>query len=551
MHTPLLTFVLVIFASLGKCGLDQATPLAQGSEASTCQSDAQCSSSVAPSFCHPQLKRCAAKTVSLYSYSLEVILSGGARNGATQFGPFSTISETAGVFVQGESDKNINQQLSLLLPKRVATKGTVRHGETPIDARLTFKRMDGIAGASSQEIFTSTIPYNGEARSHDFEIALEPSTPYEVTIIPQNSFESQLPPQTFLWNASGSHPVDDTITVQYNTLELTELKGRVENWVGEPIVGSPVYAVDVSGERVISTIGTTQSQGQYTLYIPSTFTHYLLRIAQSNQTHAVVTLDPNDLFPDSEGNTLLRVDSNVYPEQTWTFTAPSEMGSLDVWITDAAQRFGSKRTYEATVEGDRATLAISLSPGNYLVQLVPDGTLQSGMLATSVRVGNDGSHSQSHFVLPSRIQSVWNMFNPEGNELLSTQLFVSRRPTQDATALPFLFERNTIITQEVFNSVYLEPGTYDTVLTSRDHVKVMSFDIAPNAPPTVFDVRMGYPFFATGILNEGNTPIANADVIARLIHTNGANPQPNGLYLSQTKTNAEGYFILPLPAELP
>lgn len=239
-----------------------------------CASDADC---VGTAFCEAATSMCVEDAVLDYTLYLQVAPAddpGGASIAPVALGPYDAF----------------DGDVALVVPRQISVRGTVRRGEVPIAAQITFTPHPtdptDVSPLPARPIATRTIPLDAARREVDFATQLPARGSYDVTVEPLDTFRAEVPPfhQTL---SVGS--ADQALSIMLPTGE-TMIEGDLVDAHGAPLVGFEVRAIDRTTGRRMSSIGTTRLTDE----VPGSFSIALSSDASASDSDFDLEIRPTE-----------------------------------------------------------------------------------------------------------------------------------------------------------------------------------------------------------------------------------------------------------------
>jgi hypothetical protein len=295
----------------------------------------------------------------------------------------------------------VDGTLALVVPRQIRVLGTVRRGDVPIAAQITFAPHvdEGLAAAPlrPRPISTRTIPAGAELRSVDFATQLPARGSYDVTVEPLDTFRSEVPPFHQTMTVGSSDQALSIILPEAS--EERHIEGDLVDADGEPLVGFEVRAIDRTTGVAMSSIATTRATDE----IPGAFSIALsgdaaafdieIRPTEERQGADLVPtyrVQPELLIAGITGRVQLLVPTTIAAVH-WagTVEAPAERGATPVAnavlqlhasdvVDDTTGVVGSvDLTLTTDAEGRYDGYVL---PGHYSVAITPGGDAELAVL---------------------------------------------------------------------------------------------------------------------------------------------------------------------------
>lgn len=174
--------------------------------------------------------------------------------------------------------------LPIELASSVRVEGTVRYGEIPVRAQVSFRPRDVPLPERTSRTITHTFdPELLDHPAHDFTTELVHGRTYSVRIEPEGVDRALLPP------LRGVLELGDTgvhVPLTYVDAEMTTVSGDVRSATGTAEAELEVSAIDAVTGELLSSIATTGEDGAFEIRLLTGAPSWLLRIAPSRARQA-------------------------------------------------------------------------------------------------------------------------------------------------------------------------------------------------------------------------------------------------------------------------
>lgn len=371
------SIALVLAALLGGCSLivDNGPQVVNH-----CASTTDCAGGAT---CDPMTSMCVHDATLPYPLWLEVVPpadpSGGAATPA-DLGPYESFSGS----------------ISLVVPRPVAVRGTVRRDGRAVSAQITF-----MPSAQTPIGARATTARTMTSSDVDFATFLPSRGSYDVLVEPLGDDRALVPPFR--------SPVDAPLVVGATDASLAivlptnepQIVGDLVDGSGMPLTGFEVLATDRATGAVVSSVATTAATdaipGRFTIALATTTAPFdlVVRPTAMRQSAGLVPtyrIQPELLMP-VDGRVSILIPSSL-PAVHWAGTVeyPSTRGSRPV--ANAVVRVTSTNVIDATT-GLVGSLDVSLMtdatgvydgqvlPGTYTVTITPTADPELGVLHES------------------------------------------------------------------------------------------------------------------------------------------------------------------------
>lgn len=553
--TPRIRFVasaVALALALGGCSLivDDRTPRV----VNQCAGDVDCSGGA---HCDPVSAMCVQVPELPYDLWLQVTPPSdpSVTSIPTDLGPYTSFAGA----------------ISLAVPRPTPVRGTVRRGDVPVSAQITFTPTQPSALGGRAVIATTS----GASGDVDFSTQLPSRGTYDVLVEPIGAFRATVPPfrapMPLMLGVGGT-----ALSIVLPTDE-THIIGDLVDDAGVP--GFEVLAIDrATGARIssVSTTGTdAAAPGHFDVVLPATGSAFDLVIRPTADRQAsglapTYRIAPELLMPDATGAVRILVPGHLVPVH-WRGTVeyPETRGMRPVAgaviqlhsedIVDAST--GLVGSFDLTVTTDaEGVYDAMLLPGTYTIAIVPSADEELGILRETRELrATAGSNNEilGHvFRLPLRTVLSGVVQSPDGD--LIRDASVRAVPT-GATLMGLTdpgvtrLARSSTATSGALGDfrVELDVGVYDLVVQPPEASRypwsiVLDYGIGGSSAPLADVVQIDAPVVVESDLSwlDGGA-LASAEVRAYAV-----TPDHRVIQVGRTTSDAEGHARLLVPPML-
>jgi hypothetical protein len=174
--------------------------------------------------------------------------------------------------------------IALELAPSVRIEGTVRFGERPIAAQVSFRPIGVPLPERAARTITHTFdPLLPEHPAHDFETELVPERSYDVLVEPEGDDRALLPPLHGMLELGATGV---SVSLAYAEAELVTILGDVRSSDGTAEPDLEVTAIDAETGETLSSVATTGAEGAFSIHLLSGAPAWLLRLAPTRERQA-------------------------------------------------------------------------------------------------------------------------------------------------------------------------------------------------------------------------------------------------------------------------
>ncbi len=333
-----------------------------------CAGDVDCTGGAR---CEPATAMCVQAPALPYDLWLEVAppADGTASTVPTDLGPYTSFSGS----------------ISLVVPRPVSVRGSVRRDGLPVAAQLTFTPVPAGPTALPQRSVSTRTTSAGDV---DFATSLPARGDYDVLVEPLAEFRATVPPFRARLTVGAT---DTALQVVLPTGEA-HVAGALVDPEGRALSGFDVLAVDRSSGTQLSSVATTSEgaeAGRFSIALaPTTYPFDLVvRPSATRQATGVVPtyrVQPEVLLPDAMGNVTILVPASL-PAVHWAGTVeyPETRGAMPV--AGAIVQLHSEDVVDAGT-GLVGTLDLTLTTDDAGVY---DGQVLPGTYTVSITAASD------------------------------------------------------------------------------------------------------------------------------------------------------------------
>lgn len=493
------------------------------------------------------------------------------------------------------ADVDLDGGLSLPMGEPIAVRGLVideASGETPLAARLTFRRSSHFAGASREPVYVeasdqllsdeTTEPYNYQVRLMPgvYEVEIEPSID-ALEEAPSHQRFYPLRRELDLSDSRGQFIRDFAFPADRRTISSLILDVG-----GVSLSGVRVYAFDTDDGRRISNVATTscgvdQSPdecGRFTLSVPPEVNAFGLRFSGSAERPLLPIIEAGDYtfaaFDTEEPIDAITSDELgvlSFPELEtpvlWQTViegngrdgVPSPLSgtTLELRSVVTSEHTPSDGRYElsATTNSDGEVVAVNeelrgpdddgiyLRPGCYDVTIIAptEGEFSNG--SERFCLEDDGVGGEQISMGPRALLS-GQVFSPDGRPVPQARLEAT---SEDG------FSFVTTSDDLGFFSMFVDRGRYELLCVPPDQ-SVLSwtrFDDVDAFHDFTYDVEVGWGTPVSGAVTREGTdePIESALVEGYIVREILDGPSPQLVPIARLRTTSDGRFTLLVPEE--
>ena len=548
----LVASALALMLALGGCSLivDDRTPRV----VNQCAGDVDC---VGGAHCDPVSSMCVQVPELPYDLWLQVTPPSdpSVTSIPTDLGPYTSFAGS----------------ISLAVPRPTPVRGTVRRGDVPVSAQITFTPTQPSALGGRAVIATTS----GASGDVDFSTQLPSRGTYDVLVEPIGAFRATVPPfrapMPLMLGVGGT-----ALSIVLPTDE-THIVGDLVDDAGVP--GFEVLAVDrATGARIssVSTTGTdAAAPGHFDVVLPATGSAFDLVIRPTADRQAsglapTYRIAPELLMPDGTGAVRILVPGHLVPVH-WRGTVeyPETRGMRPVAgaviqlhsddIVDAST--GLVGSFDLTVTTDaEGVYDAMLLPGTYTIAIVPSADEELGILRETRELrATAGSNNEilGHvFRLPLRTVLSGVVQSPDGDPIRDASI---RAVPTGATLMGLTdpgvtrLARSSTATSGALGDfrVELDVGVYDLVVQPPEASRypwsiVLDYGIGGSSAPLADVVQVDAPVVVESDLTwlDGGA-LASAEVRAYAV-----TPDHRVIQVGRTTSDAQGHARLLVPPML-
>jgi len=329
--------------------------------------------------CDVELGMCVTDAPKAYSYVLQV------RIPASDVEARPALTAVAGMFIASSGDAVNEVPLRAPVPVEgwVRTRGPTGEESVPVAADIVFTPRADRFGLvlPSITVRTHEVASTGDLqRRNDFVTALVPGLTYDVEVRPRGDDRARYYPMRAQFELRGPQRFDVEVPDAEVPNTAIELGGVVVDSEENPQGGLEIRAIEDETGRLVSSVATTDSSGEFSLRIDPSARPWKLRIS------APAALAEHAAFPTIVVSPSVLVNENGRGQPPWVrILVPSaHQGVCFAGTVEFPPEFGMRPvvgailTLRSTQIVDRATGI----EGSYTVQLVS-------------QAGSGGSHSSS------------------------------------------------------------------------------------------------------------------------------------------------------------
>lgn len=456
--------------------------------------------------------------------------------------------------------------LNVDLPETVLVRGEVLWQQEHIPARLTFTRVDGAEGLvapAAVDVLASSGDLRGApGETADYAVSLVRDAKYNLVVEPTSDAISEgdamsvLPPIWILGvSASGAdidvtYPSDLSDSCDNDKPTRCTLAGKIVITPGEgQASGLFVRAVENDTDRVVSSIATTDPEGDFSIRIGAGVGEYSLKINSSSAVDGplfpVVTVPlslpleppivvelpqppPVSFSGVVRGPDGLPVSATTVQFETQTVLDSGLLGELSV--TTRTERNGR--------------FATELLPGRYQVLITPDDGRSLGMLFEDVGwLAQDVVDRE--FGLPRQVVLGGAVSSQDGVPFVSVAVSARARPSSNSLFASLNRSKDATTNSNGVFELLLDKGPYD--LQVRPPVESgFAWLVEPDVLLESDDTRnweYDIPVSISGLIRDGTSAPAAGVTVSLFVEVQG----PNGsraLRIAEATTDDDGRYRL-------
>jgi len=275
--------------------------------------------------------------------------------------------------------------IPLVVPRQVSVHGTVRQGDLPVTAQITFTptAMSAV-GSRSVSVRTSSVG------ATDFSASVPSRTDYDVVVEPLGDFRATLPPYRFSLTVGTT---DTSLPIPMPQPDpAAQISGSLVDALGAGLAGFEVRAVDRMTGAQVSSVATTLGDGQFTIALAPTTAPFDLVIRPTSMVGLAPTyhVRPEVLLPDAQNHVRVLIPTTVAPI-AWGGTVewPESRGVRAVQgaivqlhsddVVDATTGLVGSLDLTLTTDANGVYDSVVL-PGNYTVTITAPADPELGVL---------------------------------------------------------------------------------------------------------------------------------------------------------------------------